>query len=144
MGNNGTEWTPKFKVGDYIQYNGNKMYIKNVNLDNQTYDFDKGALSGEYIDYGYNPPPPNEQIESLPNWGLSPTTSTRETLYNVTPDDVIELREQEQQMAMKTIPPAVLISSAAGGRKRSRRDRKSKKSRRTKKNRRSCKKSKKY
>ncbi len=32
----------------------------------------------------------------------------------------------------------------AGGRKRSRRDRKSKKSRRTKKNRRSCKKSKKY
>ena len=143
MGYNGTEWTPQFKVGDYIEYNGNKMYIKNVNLDNQTYDFDKGALSGEYIDYGYNPPPPNEYIESLSNSGIPYGEPTRETLYNVTPDDVIELREQEKQMAMKTIPPAVLISSA-GGRKRSRRDRKSKKSRRTKKNRRSCKKSKKY
>jgi hypothetical protein len=47
-------WEPRFKVGDYIQYNGNKMYIKNVNLDNQTYNFVEGGTgTGEYIDKGF-------------------------------------------------------------------------------------------
>ena len=53
------KWEPRFKEGDCITYNKEKLCIKNVNLDNQTYNFVEGGTgTGDYIDNGYKPKPP--------------------------------------------------------------------------------------
>jgi hypothetical protein len=49
------EWTPKFKVGDCIKYNGDEMCISIVDEEKKNYTFNnnQGSASGYFVDNGF-------------------------------------------------------------------------------------------